>query len=189
MEKLITKPIKVEPQPRHFNRLNVGSAWKGLENYIPSLIEQLNISPNHALEFGVDHGYSTHILSQLFDTVTGVDSFEGDEHIIHEQGEEFYEKVKTRFENTNVTIYKSSFEEFIKLNEHLKCDLIHIDIVHLYEPTFECTEWSIQHSDVVILHDTISFPDVYKVCKDIADKHNLNFYNIPNHFGLGVLYR
>lgn len=180
--------MNIKREPYNFKLRDVSSAWKGLEQYLPSIIRELNITPNIALEFGVDKGYSTEVLSNLFTEVVGVDSFTGDKHIIHEQGESFYQHVKSSFENTNVKIIRSSFEDFIS-TEQRKFDLIHIDIVHLYEPTFNCADWAIQHSDVVILHDTISFPEIYRVCQDIASKHNVGFYNIPEHFGLGILYK
>jgi len=164
------------------------SAWQGLERYIPDIITKLKIKTTTALEFGVDHGYSSEALSNLFDKVVGVDSFIGDAHIIHEQGEEFYNTVKNSFNDTNVEIIKSSFEDFIESNNK-KYDLIHIDIVHEYEPTYKCADWSIQHSDVVILHDTISFPEINRVCQDISKHHNVNYINILPHHGLGVLYR
>lgn len=189
MKNTNTRQIEITPTKANFLKLDVGSAWKGLENYIPSIVRELNINTNKALEFGVDHGYSTHILSQIFNSVIGVDSFTGDEHIIHEQGEEFFETVKSRFADTNVNIIKSSFEDFIKTCDE-NFDLIHIDIVHLYEPTFNCAEWSLQHSRVVILHDTVSFPCVYQVCQDLSKPGSgVTFYNIPEHYGLGILYR
>lgn len=169
-------------------RDSISSAWKGLEDYINPIIDCFNIQPNTALEFGVDLGYSADIFSQVFNKVIGVDSFIGDCHIRHEQGDNFYHAVKDSFVDTNVEIIRSSFEDFIANNETLY-DLIHIDIVHEYTPTFNCADWAIQHSNVVILHDTVSFPEIYKVCEDISYKHNAKFYNITEHFGLGILYK
>lgn len=168
--------------------LDVPSAWKGLERYIPSIITEFNIKPHHCLEFGVDEGYSSHVFSQLFDKVTGVDMFAGDIHIRHDHDEHFYPKIKHRFNNTNVDIIKSDFRDFIK-NNTTRYDLIHVDIVHLYDDTFECTDWAVQQSDVVILHDTCSFPSINQVCVDIAAKHNIGYNNIPHHHGLGILYK
>lgn len=183
------KQLNINPQKTNFSKLDVSSAWKGLENYLPSIIRELNITPKKALEFGVDHGYSTHIFSQLFEQVTGVDSFVGDEHIIHEQGEDFLNAVKSRFRDTNVTIVQSSFEDFTLTNNDYY-DLIHVDIVHLYEPTFNCAKWSLEHSSVVLLHDTVSFPEINRVCEDLSrSTENVNYYNITQHFGLGILYK
>ena len=169
-------------------RDSVSSAWKGLEDYINPIIDCFNIQPNKALEFGVDLGYSADIFSQVFNKVIGVDSFTGDAHIIHQQGDSFYQDVKNSFAGTNVEIVRSSFENFIE-NNNDHYDLIHIDIVHEYTPTFNCADWAIQHSNVVILHDTMSFPEIYKVCEDISYTHNAEFYNITEHFGLGILYK
>ena len=169
-------------------RTNISTAWIGLEDYIFPIIKQFNLKQDVALEFGVDHGYSSDILSQAFTKVVGVDSFIGDVHINHAQGEEFYNTVKNSFEGTNVEIVRASFEDFIKDNNN-RYDLTHIDIVHEYDPTFACTDWAIQHSDVVILHDTESFPEIKRVCQDISAKHNVGFYNITEHFGLGVLFK
>lgn len=167
---------------------DVSSAWRGLENYLLSIISHFNIQPNIALEFGVDRGYSTHILSQVFRQVIGVDGFLGDSHIIHEQGDNFYNLVKTSFENTNVTIVRSLFQDFVNKATDTY-DLIHIDIVHEYEPTYQCAVWAIQHSNVVLLHDTESFPQVKQVCRDLSAKHSVKFYNIPEHHGLGILFK
>lgn len=178
----------IEPEQWPHTLLDVPSAWVGLENYMMPLIKTFNIQQNTALEFGVDHGYSTYIFSKIFDKVIGVDSFEGDCHIAHKQGNNFYNTVKNRFVDTNVELVRSRFEEFITNNNN-RYDLIHIDIVHLYEPTYKCAEWSVDHSDVVILHDTCSFPDIDRVCQDIAKNKNRNYYNIPLCNGLGILYK
>ena len=78
--------------------------------------------------------------------------------------------------------------DFIKNNNN-RYDLIHIDIVHFYKETFECAELSINHSKVVILHDTVSFREVYQVCEDIERKHKVYFNRTINScHGLGVLY-
>lgn len=176
-----------EPWP--FDTLQgVSSAWVGLEDFIIPLIRELNIKTDKALEFGVDHGYSSWIFSKIFKSVTGVDSFEGDIHIVHKQGDEFFKTVKERFIGTNVNLVRSRFEDFISSNNE-QYDLIHIDIVHLYEPTYKCAEWALDHSNVVILHDTCSFPEINSVCLDLSKNKSVQYYNIPDHHGLGVLYR
>lgn len=173
-----------------YTTLDVSTAWKGLEEYMLPLIKTLNIKTDLALEFGVDHGYSSYIFSKIFDRVIGVDSFEGDCHVNHSQGDSFYNNVCDTFKNTNVEIIRSRFEEFIQGEyNNTYFDLIHIDIVHLYEPTYKCANWSVEHSDVVILHDTCSFPEIDKVCRDIAKNKNRKYYNIPHCHGLGILYK
>ena len=163
------------------------SAWIGLEKYIPDIINKLNIETKAALEFGVDYGYSSEVFSNIFDKCTGVDAFLSDVHLGHEQGDEFYNRVKDAFNNTNVEIIRSSFEDFIKDNNN-HYNLIHIDIVHHYQPTYDCAEWAIDHGDVVLLHDTLSY-GLTKVCEDLSEKYNLNYINIEPHSGLGVLFK
>lgn len=180
--------MNIVKQQWNGDRLNVSSAWRGLEFYMNPIIEQFKITPKIALEFGVDLGYSSHIFSQIFDKVIGIDKFDGDEHIHHVQDENFYQSVISRFKNTNVDIIKSDFRDFILYNEN-KYDLIHIDIVHLYNETYECAEWAIAHSDVVLLHDTCSFSCINDVCMDISKKFGVGYYNIPEYYGLGILYK
>jgi hypothetical protein len=164
------------------------SAWKGLENYIIPIMNEFNIQPNSALEFGVDYGYSTKIFSKIFKKVIGVDTFLSDEHTNHEQGDNFYYEVKNFFKNSNIDLYRMNYKSFIKNNNDFY-DLIHIDIIHTYQETYECTEWAVNHSNVVILHDTVSYPAINKVCEDLRTKYNLNYYNITEHCGLGILFK
>lgn len=164
------------------------SAWKGLENYIIPIMNEFSIQPNLMLEFGVDYGYSTKLFSKIFKKVIGVDTFLSDIHTEHNQGDDFYYEVKNFLNNSNIDLLRMNYKSFIKNNTDFY-DLIHIDIIHTYTETFECAEWSINHSNVVILHDTISFPEINKVCEDLKLKYNLNYYNIPNHHGLGILFR
>ena len=178
----------INPQLYPHKLRDVSSAWKGLERYILPIIKHFNADTKTALEFGVDLGYSSEAFSNIFDKVVGVDSFIGDQHINHAQGEAFYKSVCKSFVNSNVDIVKSSFEDFIKDNGS-RYDLIHIDIVHEYIPTYACAEWAVQHSDIVILHDTVSFPEINRVCNDIAANHNIGYMNIQEHFGLGILYK
>ena len=162
------------------------SAWHGIERYMPDIIADFNIKRNSALEFGVDKGYSTTVLSNFFRSVTGVDTFEGDVHAGKGENNLFEITRNNLSIFTNITILKDNFYNFISQHDS-RYNLIHIDIVHEYEPTFDCAEWAVQHGDIVLLHDTESFPEIKRVCSDIACKHNLRFYNFKKHFGLGIL--
>lgn len=168
--------------------LDVPSAWRGLENYIPTIITNFNLKNNLMLEFGVDYGYSTQIFSKIFKKVIGVDTFQGDICIGHSQGDDFYYNTKQQFKDSNVELYRLNYQNFIKNNDD-RYDLIHIDIVHTYPETYECAEWSLKHSDVVLLHDTCSFPEIHKVCRDLSLKYKWGFINIEEHSGLGILYK
>lgn len=173
---------------KHNVLTEVSSAWKGLEDYVEPIIETYNITPNLMLEFGVDNGYSSYIFSKVFKKVIGVDHFMGDEFIRHSQGDDFYKTIVERFKDSNVELVRKGYQEFV-IGETRQFDLIHVDINHTYEDTFACLDWSVQHSKVVIAHDTDSFPAVKRAVLDIAAKHNINFYNINKFYGLGILYK
>lgn len=164
------------------------SAWRGVETVIPAILSDFNIVPNNYLEFGVDRGYSISVMSNFFKQCTGVDTFEGDVHAGARDSNQFEVVSNALAEYKNITLCKSRFEDFI-LQEQPQYDLIHIDIVHLYEPTYKCAEWALQHSDTILLHDTESFPAIKQVCIDLAQKHSLNFFNISEFYGVGVLTR
>ena len=179
--------LKPEKFP-HDTSIGLPSAWKGLENYIIPLIKELKVDISIALEFGVDYGYSTNVLSKVFDRVIGVDAFIGDKFIGHGQDEKFHQTVLETFKDSNVEIIKSDYRDFIK-EETGRFGLIHVDINHTYQDTFKCVDWCLKHSDVVIAHDTESFHEVKRALNDAKDKHKVNFYNIEPHNGLGVLFR
>lgn len=176
-----------EPENRDYPKLmtNDSSAWGDIPTILKDIIDRFGIKQNICLEFGVEYGYSTSALSNYFDFVIGVDTFRGDEHTGNMSY--IYEHTKENLkEFRNIGLIESSYQNFIKDN-HEKYDLIHIDIVHKYDETYECGEWSVQHSDVVIFHDTESFPDVKRVCEDLSKKYDLEFYNYPQSNGLGIL--
>jgi predicted O-methyltransferase YrrM len=169
----------------HPNHIKIWSAWEGIPTIIKDLIVRFNIQTNNALEFGVEFGYSTSALACYFEKVIGVDTFIGDDHSGHKINH--FEQTKNNLINhPNIQLVESNYQEFIK-NDNRRYDLIHIDIVHTYNETFECGDWSVQHSDVVIFHDTISFPEINKVCHDLSEKYNLEWFNYPESYGLGIL--
>jgi len=162
------------------------SAWGDIPKILPSIIKKFNIKSDRALEFGVEYGYSTSAMSNFFNEVIGVDTFEGD--INSTLKENHIDKTKDLLkEFENIKLIKSDYKDFI-INNDETYDLIHIDIIHDYENTYFCGEWAVNHSPIVIFHDTISFPDVMNVCKDLSIKYKLEFYNYPNSNGLGILY-
>lgn len=176
-------PDKIEMPSK---TIDVPSCWKGLESIIEDILNRFEIDRDTALEFGVENGYSTVALSNFFNDVVAVDHFKGDENAGGRE-EGFALKVKKALsEFPNIRVIVSSFEDFIK-NNNVRADLIHIDIVHSYESTFQCGLWSAQHSDITIFHDTESFPEVKQAVKDIAKQTGKHFYNYEENFGLGIL--
>ena len=178
-------PLAVPPYPPSPKYPDWPSAWKGLEIVIPAIIQKFNIRQNTALEFGVEYGYSTGALAQLFDKVTGVDTFLGDQHSL--QRDSFYDYTKTNLEPfPNIQLHQMDYREWIAKDDQ-KYDLCHIDIVHTYEDTFTCGRWATDHASVVLFHDTESYSDVKRAVADIAHETGKIFYNYPFCYGLGIL--
>lgn len=166
------------------NLVQTNSAWIGLEKIIPSILEKFSINNGSCIEFGVENGYSTGIFAQLFEKVTGVDTFQGDVHAGIKDSLQTAQKNLMPF--NNIKLIKNSYQEFIKSND-TKYDLCHVDIIHTYKDTFKCGEWAVQHCHCVIFHDTESFAMVRKAVYDLGKKYNKKFYNYPLHNGLGIL--
>jgi predicted O-methyltransferase YrrM len=161
------------------------SAWGNIPTILKDIIDRFNINPKIALEFGTEYGYSTSALANYFEKVIGVDIFTGDIHagIVNDH----YEYTKNNLKSWNqIELIKSDYSDFIKENKDYY-DLIHIDIIHTYDATFECGNWAVNHSNVVIFHDTESFPEIKRVCSDLAEMHNLEFFNYVESHGLGIL--
>lgn len=174
-------------KPQH--KLDVPSAWKGLEFILQDIIERAGIKQEKALEFGVEYGFSTVALSNFFKKVIGVDTFLGDEHTSEKNVEGLYEAVTDALKPyENIQLVHASYQEYIKhyyLNAPF--NLIHIDIVHTYEDTFACGDWAMKNAPLVLFHDTESFPEVRRAVSELAEKYNVEFYNYPFCNGLGIL--
>jgi hypothetical protein len=177
---------KYIPINRHQPKLaNVGSAWGNIPSILKDIIDRFNLNQNSALEFGVEYGYSTSALANYFTNVIGVDTFEGDPHSGFKQNHlDITAGNLTDF--NNIKLVKSDYKDYIKDNNNMY-DMIHIDIIHNYDETFECGEWAINHSKCVIFHDTLSFSSIMKVCLDLSSKYNLEFHNYEESHGLGIL--
>ena len=162
------------------------SAWVGLESIIKDILDTFNIQKESAIDFGVDMGYSTVAISNFFKTVTGIDHFKGDHHAGLKEGG-FYEFVLDMLKPyENIKLINDSFEGFIKTNnDHY--NLAHIDIVHDYQPTYDCGAWCCEHADIVLFHDTESYLEVKKAVDDLSKKYELKFYNYDKCYGLGIL--
>jgi hypothetical protein len=162
------------------------SAWMGLESIIKDIIDFTAITPSRCLEFGVEFGYSTVVFSNYFREVVGVDTFEGDPHAGFRN--DIYQNVsQSLIEYPNIKLIKSDYKDYISNNDEM-FDLIHVDIIHTYEETFNCGLWSAKHSCCTLFHDTESFPEVKRAVLDIARLTGKKFYNFPFFNGLGILF-
>lgn len=171
--------------------LPIGSAWQGLESVLADLLDTFHVGRRSALEFGVEHGYSTVALSNFFEHVTGVDTFIGDQHAgVH--ADQYEQEIERLRPYPNITLIQASWQDFTTPKPwtyfgSLHYDLIHIDIEHTFEQTYGCGKWALQHSPIVIGHDTESFPEVKRAFCDLADEFGLSFFNYPHSYGLGIL--
>jgi hypothetical protein len=171
----MSKIIKYEPSriEKPARLLDVPSAWVGLESILPSIIDSFCVNRETAVDFGVDYGYSTVAFSNYFKKVIGVDPV-----LDHVSVNDF----------KNIELKQQRFEDFIANNDN-QYDLIHVDIEHWFQTTYDCGTWAVHHAPVVLFHDTMSFTDVLRACLKIADENNMMFYNYPQHHGLGILVR
>ena len=167
------------------NMLRVESAWSGLELIIEDILDRFQVKRNRCIEFGVEFGFSSVVFSNYFREVTGVDTFEGDEHTVH-KGDHFEHTKSTLSGFPNIKLYKSDFRDWIK-NDDSQYDLAHVDIVHNYAETYECGLWAANHSTCAIFHDTESFPAVRKAVIDIAGATGKKLFNYPKCYGLGII--
>jgi hypothetical protein len=166
-------------------RLQVVSAWKGIEEILPDLIERFQISTDVCLEFGVEFGFSTVALSSYFNRVIGVDTFCGDRHTDNKQ-DIYQETIKRLSAYDNIELVRSDYRDFIK-KDRGSFGLIHVDIVHTFVDTFACGCWSAKHSQCAIFHDTKSFPQVKRAVAEVARATGKRFFNFRESNGLGIL--
>ncbi|MBK7947130.1 MAG: class I SAM-dependent methyltransferase [Flavobacteriales bacterium] len=166
-------------------KLEVVSAWKGLELIIEDLIDRYGVGRERCIEFGVEFGFSAVAFSSFFKEVVGVDTFTVDIHTRNKQ--DHYEATKTRLAPySNIRLVRSDYRDFIK-QDHGRFDFAHVDIVHNYKETFECGLWCAKNADMVVFHDTESFLEVRRAVRDIARATGYRALNYPLHHGLGIL--
>jgi predicted O-methyltransferase YrrM len=164
------------------------SAWGDIPTILKDIIRRFNINTRKCIEFGVEFGYSTSAFANYFDSVVGVDTFTGDVHAGFRDDHYAYTSKNLR-KYKNIKLIQSTYQDYILKPENDEIfDCAHIDIIHTYEDTFACGEWTVQRSKVTLFHDTISFPDVKKACVHLAEKYNLRSFNYLDSHGLGILY-
>lgn len=175
---------------------DVPTAWKEVAEVIEDLLDTFCTRRDRMIEFGVDYGYSTAVFANFFQHVVGIDHFMGDGHAGWRESD-LYDKVKANLAPfPNISLIPLSVAEFVKVWDAItpidvddQFDLIHVDIFHDYQPTFDCGEWAVTHSPVVMFHDTIAFPPVMEAVKALAEKYDLEFHHLPEQHGVGILVR
>jgi predicted O-methyltransferase YrrM len=168
--------------------VDVRSTWGDIPGILVDIIDRFRIGKGIALEFGVERGYSISALANYFKRVIGVDTFRYNiSDLSREKPSEFYDVLKLLKDYPNIQLIESLFEDFIQHDIYDKYDLIHVDIIHKYEPTYICGEWSLKHSDCVLFHDTVSRPEVMRAVFELSNLYNFEFYNYQKSNGLGIL--
>ena len=175
-------PLELHQPPK---MIGVVSAWKGHQLIIRDLIRRFGLKTDACLEFGVEFGFSAVAFANYFKHVTGVDIFLGDIHTDH-KGDHYEATKKSLAAYENIELVRSDYKDWIRADDRTY-DLIHVDIIHTYEDTFNCGLWSAGHSQCTLFHDTESFPEVKQAVHDIAKETKKKFYNYPKHFGLGIV--
>lgn len=166
-------------------KLEVVSAWKGLELIIPDLMKRFKLEGSRCIEFGVEFGFSAVAFSNYFQQVVGVDTFEGDKHTMH-KGDHFEQTRSSLEKYPNIELHKSRYQEWIK-EDNTFYELAHVDIIHTYKDTYKCGLWAAEHSKCTLFHDTESFVEVRRAVVDIARKTGKKVYNYPHSHGLGII--
>ncbi len=175
-------PVKKADPPKS---IDVVSAWQGLEQIIPDIMDRFGIQGGRCIEIGVEFGYSAVIFSNFFQEVVAVDTFEGDIHSGHK--ENHYESTKRLLQAyPNINLEKCTYQEWI-VKDHSHYNFAHVDIVHTYDDTFTCGLWAAERSQCAIFHDTESFMAVRHAVIDIAKQTGKQLFNYPYHNGLGII--
>ncbi len=167
----------------------VGTAWNGVDLALYDIVNRFNIPQKCALEFGVEFGYSTTALANVFEHVIGVDTFRGDIH--SSLKEDHYEQTSARLrEWPNIALVQCTYQDWAVIDTN-HYDLIHIDIVHTFEDTYDAGMWAVKHSPVILFHDTESFPQVKDAVLAVAEDSGRTFYHYErcaeSPHGLGIL--
>lgn len=169
------------------------SGWVGLERVLPELVRLFCRRTDCALELGVEFGYSTAVLAQLFTHVVGVDTFVGDAHSGQKEDHcELTTKNLARW--PNITLHQLDYREFIRrvdagATEYpAQYSIIHVDMLHDFETTYTAGRWAVDHAPVVIFHDTNAYwPAVPDAILKIAEETGREFYDYKPCNGLGIL--
>jgi len=127
----------------------IPSAWKNLDNFAFWLVAAFK--PDVIVDLGVDHGYSTIVLAMPgIGTVYGIDA-------VMCRAEPFIAEANLK----NIILIKGDFSTLASTWAQ-PIDILHIDGNHDYESVQrDFTVWSpfVRKGGIILLHDTISFPD------------------------------
>ena len=130
--------------PRYLDSAALASGWRGLECVLADLLDRWCPRRNLALEFGVEHGFSTVALSNYFTRVIGVDHFLGDEHAgLTPPDVDRYRDTRLRLAPfPNIELFRMSAQDFMaRCDSGTRFDLVHVDAKHDGQTTYDLTTW------------------------------------------------
>jgi predicted O-methyltransferase YrrM len=175
------------PSARTERIQHIVSAWEGHEGFAVRLVESLK--PAVVVELGVDYGFSTFAFALPgIGTVYGIDWFLGDPCAGYRTTYEQVLGEKERLGLSNVVIIRADFAEAARSWER-PIDILHIDGDHAYASVkrdFETWSTFVKDDGVILMHDTVSFPD------DVGrlyDEIQLPKFNFTHSSGLAVVCR
>ena len=167
---------------------DVHSTWKGLERIVPDIMRRFNVDQRVAIDCGVWYGYSTAALSNFFDRVIGVDTFQGDDNA--GRPSDLWESARrTMIAYRNVVLVEQDCVDYLLEARNARVGLVHIDAAHDFETTYQAGRAACAVAPVVLFHDTCAFESVMLAVERLAHETGREFYNYPQHHGLGILVR
>ena len=166
---------------------HIVSAWKGHEGFAVKLVEYLR--PAVVVELGVDYGFSAFAFAlPSIGTVYGIDWFQGDKYAGLRTTHDQVLRDRENLGLHNLVIINAEFSEAARSWDQ-PIDVLHIDGDHDYasvKQDFESWARFVKDDGVILMHDTISFPDdVGRFFEEIA----LPKFNFTHSHGLGVVCR
>lgn len=172
--------------------------WAG---HIPFMFVLMKLlRPRNYVELGVLAGTSliaasTAASSYGIETALyGIDSWQGDEHAVYNEGDRIYSELKTYLDAnfSNTTLMRCFFSEARKHFSEKSIDLLHIDGQHTYDSVKEdFTTWidAMDSSGVILFHDICVLDRGFGVHRFWAELKE-SYFTLEFHhsYGLGVLF-
>lgn len=187
----IYKPIFYErPEVAH-----VPSTWGNIPGVLKDIIERFGLGRELACEIGCEMGYSASALANYFKKVVAVDRFDWKKEDGRNRSIEEVRRILKKW--NNIELIQDDCLNFIQY-EKRRFDIVHIDVgyeTHIYEITYPCAEWAAKWTDCILMHDTLVFEDVDRVCEEISELYGFEYWNYiedrglsgGNNCGLGIL--
>lgn len=177
--------------------------WAGHKYFVYDLVKEMR--PKKIAELGTFKGTSMFAMLQSISDnkytteFNAIDSWEGDKHAGYYEGEKWLEDIKEllakHYNQQNVKLHKTYFDNALTLFEDKSIDLLHIDGLHTYEAVkhdFESWLPKLNENGIILFHDIVEKKEDFGVWKLWDElKQSDGYFTIEFHHshGLGVLTR